>query len=108
VGDRGRLGDAVGVIEKQPDVAQPPHARLRTHGGQPDLDARVAEGALLGLAGAVVEVHLLVWAAGDAHSPTTAAVLVDQHDAVLGALVHRAGRARRHARRVEAVLADPR
>ena len=37
-----------------------------------------------------------------------AAVLVDQHDAVLFPLVHRAGRAGGDAGRVEAVLADPR
>ena len=105
---RGGGGDAVDVVEEQPDVAQPPHAGLGTDGGQADLDPRVAERALLGLAGAVVEVHLLVRAAGDAHPPAPALVLVDEHDAVLGALVHRPRRARRHARRVEAVLADAR
>ena len=55
----------------------------------------------------MVEVDLLVRAAGDALAPAAAAVLVDQHDAVLGALVDRARRAGRHAGRVEAVLADP-
>ena len=89
-------------------IAQPAHAGLRAHGGQADLDPRVAEGALLGLAGLVVEIHLLVRASGHAHPPAAAAVLVDEHDAVLGALVHRPRRARRHARRVQAVLADPR
>ena len=76
--------------------------------GLADLDAREAERALLGLAGAVVEVDLLVRAAGHAHPPAAAAVLVDQHDAVLGALVDRPGRAGRGAGRVEAVLADAR
>src|SRR3546814_3438407 len=54
------LGDAVGVVEDQPEVAQPANARLRAHGGQAHLDARVAQRALLGLAGLVVEVDLLV------------------------------------------------
>src|SRR5690606_6049158 len=66
------------------------------------------ERALLRLAGAVVEVDLLVRAAGDTHSPASAPVLIDQHDAVLGSLVDGAGRAGCGARRVEAVLADAR
>ena len=85
--------------------SRPTHVSEHTV-GMPDLDARVAEGALLGLAGLVVEVDLLVGAAGDAHAPATAAVLVDQDDAVLGSLVHGTGGARGNARRVEAVLAD--
>src|SRR5690606_17347261 len=89
-------------------VAQPAHAGLRADGGHAHLDPRVAQRALLGLAGLVVEVDLLVRAAGDAHPPAPAAVLVDQDDAVLGALVHRAGGAGGNAGRVEAVLADPR
>jgi hypothetical protein len=106
--DRGRLEHLVGVVEDEADVAQPADAGLGAHRRDADLDARVAEGALLGLAGLVVEVDLLVRAAGDAHPPAAAAVLVDQDDAVLLALVDRAGRARRRARRVEAVLADAR
>ena len=89
-------------------MAQPAHAGLRADRGHAHLDPRVAEGALLRLAGAVVEVDLLVRAAGDAHPPAAAAVLVDEHDAVLGPLVHRPGRAGGDAGRVEAVLADAR
>ena len=106
VGRRRRLEHLVGVVEHQADVAQPADARLGAHGRDADLDARVAEGALLGLAGLVVEVDLLVRAAGDAHAPASAPVLVDEDDAVLRALVDRAARARCRARRVEAVLAD--
>lgn len=105
---RRRVEHPVGVVEHDADVAQAPHARLGAHGGDADLDARVAEGALLGLAGLVVEVDLLVRAARDAHAPPAAAVLVHEHDAVLLALVDRAARARRGARGVEAVLADAR
>ena len=108
VGGRGGREDLVGVVEHQADVAQPTHAGLRADSGQADLDAREAEGALLGLAGAVVEVDLLVRAARDAHAPAAALVLVDQDDAVLLALVDRAAGAGRGARGVQAVLADPR
>src|SRR5690606_31718858 len=87
---------------------QPPYAGLRAHGRDTDLDAGETEGALLCLPGLVIEVHLLVRAAGDALPPAAAAILVDQDDAVLAALVDRAGRARGRARRVEAVLADAR
>ena len=104
----GGLQHPVGVVEHQADVAQPADAGLRADGRDADLDAREAERALLGLAGAVVEVDLLVRAAGHAHPPAAAAVLVDQDDAVLGALVDRPGRAGRGAGRVEAVLADAR
>ena len=108
VGHRGRGLDAVGVVEHEAEVADAPDAGLRADRRLADLDARVAERALLGLAGAVVEVDLLVRAARDAVAPAAAAVLVDEDDAVLLALVHRARRARGDARRVQAVLADPR
>ena len=104
----GGVEDLVGVVEEQAQVAQPAHAGLRADRRLPGLDAREAEGALLGLAGAVVEVDLLVRAAGHAHPPAAATVLVDQDDPVLLALVHRSGRAGRDAGRVEAVLADAR
>ena len=85
----------VGVVEHQPDVAQPSDAGFRADRGDPQLHARVAEGAFLGLAGVVVEVDLLVGAAGDAHAPA-------------GAFVDRTGGAGGSARRVEAVFADAR
>ena len=106
-GSRG-VEHLVRVVEEQAQVAQPAHAGLRADRRLAGLDAREAQRALLGLAGAVVEVHLLVGAAGHAHPPAAAAVLVDQHDPVLFPLVHRAGRAGRDAGRVEAVLADAR
>src|SRR6185503_7370606 len=107
-GGCGRGRDPVGVVEEEAEVAQPPDAGLGAHRRQTHLDARVAERALLGLAALVVEVDLLVRAAGDALAPAAAAVLVDEDDAVLLALVDRTGGARGHARRVEAVLADAR
>ena len=96
---RRGLEHPVGVVEDQADVAQPADAGLGAHGRDADLDARVAEGALLGLAGLVVEVDLLVRAARDAHAPAAALVLVDEDDAVLGALVDRAARAATPRRR---------
>ena len=108
VGHRGGRLHAVGVVEHEAEVADAPDAGLRADRRLADLDPRVAERALLGLAGAVVEVDLLVRAARDAVAPAAAAVLVDEHDAVLLALVHRARRARGDAGGVQAVLADPR
>src|SRR5208283_901847 len=72
------------------------------------LDARIAEDALLRFARRPVVIDLLVRAAGDAHAPAAALVLVDQDDAVLLALVDRPGRAGGGAGRIEAVLAQPR
>ena len=106
--DRCRGRDPVGVVQENADVPQPAHAGLGAHGGQAHLDARIAEGALLSLSGAVVEVHLFVRAAGHALPPAAAAVLVHQHNPVLLALVDGAGRAGGHAGRIQAVLADPR
>ena len=76
--------------------------------GWPGFDARVAEDALLGLAGGPVVVDLLVRAARHAHAPAAALVLVDEDDAVFLALVDRARRAGRDAGRIEAVLAQAR
>ena len=106
--DRGRFLDAVCVIQQHAEVADAADAGFRAHGGLAGLDARVAEDALLGLAALPVVVDLLVRAAGHAHAPAAALVLVDQHDAVLFALVDRAGRAAGDAGRVQAVLAQPR
>src|SRR5262249_1769109 len=90
------------------EVADPSDARLGADGRLARFEARVAEGALLGLAGRPVEVHLLVGTAGDAEAPAATRLLVDEHDPVLLALVHRAGGAAGDAGRVETVLADPR
>ena len=100
--------DAVGVVQEQSEVADATDAGLRADGGLSGLDAGVAERAFLGLAGLVVEVHLLVGAAADAEAPAPALVLVDEDDAVLLALVHRTGGAGGDAGGVEAVLADAR
>ena len=108
VGDRRRLLDAVRVVQQHAEVADAAHAGLGADGGLARLDARVAEDALLRLPRRPVVVDLLVRAAGDAHAPSAALVLVDQDDAVLLALVDRARRARGDARGVEAVLAQPR
>ena len=106
--DARRFLDAVGVVEQHAQVADAADAGLAAHGGLPRLDARIAEDALLGLAALPVVVDLLVGAAADTHAPPAALVLVDQHDAVFLALVDRARGAARHARGVEAVLAQAR
>src|SRR5690606_35210847 len=85
-----------------------PDAGLGADRRHPRLDPRVAEGALLGLAGVPVEVRLLVGTAGDAVAPAAAGFLVDEDDPVLLALVHRPGGTGGHARGVDAVLADAR
>ncbi len=105
---RGRFADAVGVIQNDAQVADAPDAGLRADGRLAGLDARIAEGALFGLAGFPVVVDLLVRATGHAHAPAAAFLLVDQHDAVFLALVDRAGGAGSHARRVQTMLADTR
>ena len=106
--DAGRRLDGVGVIEHHAEVADAADAGLRADRRLAALDAGIAEGALLGFAALPVVVDLLVRAAGDAHPPAAALLLVDQHDPVLLALVDRAGGAGGRAARVEAVLAEPR
>ena len=108
VRDGGGSLDAVGVVEDDAEVADLADARLGADGRLPRFDPRVAQRALLRLAAAPVEVDLLVGAAAHAHPPGAALLLVDEHDAVLLTLVHRAGRARGDARGIEAVLADAR
>src|SRR4029078_3703543 len=105
---RGDLLDAVGIIEDHAEIADGPDAGFGADGRQASLDPRIAEDALLGLPAFPVVIDLLVRAAADAHPPTAALVLVDEDDAVLLALVDRTRRAGGDARRVEAVLAQPR
>src|ERR1041384_963994 len=71
-------------------------------------EARVAQDALLSLAGRPVEVSFLVGAARDAHAPSTAAFLADQDHAILPALIDRPLWTGRHAARIETMVADPR
>jgi hypothetical protein len=99
-------GDAVGVVEKQAEVAQSPDTGLGAHRWQPDLDPRIAEGALFGFAGLVVEVDLLVRAPRHTLPPTPATILVDQDDAIFGPFVDGAGWAGSHTGRVQAVLTN--
>src|SRR5215475_5881032 len=82
--------------------------RIRADRRLAGLDARIAEDALLGLAGSPIVIDFLVRTARHTHPPATALVLVDEDDAVLLTLVDRAGWAGRDAARVQAVLAQAR
>src|SRR5262249_37977266 len=103
-----RALDLVGVIKQDAEVADAPNTGFRAHGRHPGLDARIAERAFFRLPRSPIVVDLLVGAARYAHAPTATLVLVDKDDAVLLALVDRAGRAGGDAARIEAVLADAR
>src|SRR5215472_5662974 len=74
----------------------------------PAFEARIAQDALLGFSGRPVEVSFLVGAARDAHAPSAASFLADQHHAVLAALINRPLRAGRHAAWIETMVADTR
>ena len=106
--DAGGFLDAVCVVKQHTQIADAADTGLRTHGGLSGFDARVAENAFFRLAAFPVVVNFLVRTAADTHPPAAALVLVDQHNAVFLALVDRARRAARHARRIEAVFAQPR
>ena len=104
----GGIFNGVRVIQQHAEVANTPHAGFRANGRHPGFDTRVAEDALLRFPALPVEVDFLVRTAGDAHTPAAALVLVDQYDAVFFTFVDGAARAGRHARRVQAVLAQTR
>src|SRR5690606_38454936 len=99
---------AVGVIQQHAQVADAPYAGFRTHRRLARFDARVAERALLGFAALPVGVHLFIGAARNAHAPAAAFVLIDQHDAVVFALVDRTRRATGHACRVQTMFTQAR
>src|SRR5690606_24414099 len=103
----GRL-DAVRVVQQDAQIADAAHAGFGTDGRLAGLDARITERAFLGLAALPVVIHLLVRAARDAHAPAAALVLVNQHDAVVFALVDGTRRAAGHAGGVQAVFAQAR
>src|SRR3546814_6010140 len=108
VRDARRRLDAVGVVKQHAEIADAPDAGLRAYGRQAGLDAWITEDAFLRFARLPVVVDFFVGTARDAHPPAAALLLVEKHDAVLLALVDRAGWADGEAARVEAVLADPR
>src|SRR5262249_23641714 len=100
--------DPRGIVE---DIAQVPdasHAGVEPGRRLAGLQARETENPLLGLARVPVVEHFLVRAGGHAGTPAPAAVLVHQYDAVFAALVESPGRARRHAGRIQTVIADAR
>src|SRR5215831_21121514 len=66
-----------------------------------------AQNAFLGFASRPVVERLLIRTSRNAGAPSAATLLVDQNDAVFSTLVQRSGWTGRHARRVEAVIADP-
>ncbi len=103
-----RLFDGVRVIQQHAEVADAAYAGFGADRRHPRFDTRIAEDALLGLPALPVEVDFFVRAACDAHTPAAAFVLVNQHDAVFFTFVNCAARAGRHARRVQAVLAQAR
>ncbi|CNT73602.1 Uncharacterised protein [Salmonella enterica subsp. enterica serovar Bovismorbificans] len=104
----GSAFNGIGVIQQYAKITDTANTGFRANSRLTGFDTRVAEDALLGLAALPVEVNLLVRAAGDAHPPAAALVLVDQHDAIFFTLVDSTARAGRHARRVKAVLAQAR
>ena len=108
VGGRCRRLHLVRIVEQHAEVAHASDAAVAAHGRQAVLQTREAEHALLRLVRLPVVVDLLVRARGDAVTPAAAAVLRDQHHAVLVALVDRARGARRDAGGVEAVVAETR
>src|SRR6185312_5375082 len=71
-------------------------------------EPRIAGDAFLRGAALRVVHRLFVRTGLDAGAVAAAAMLIDQHDAVFLALVDRLVRARRQARRVGALIADPR
>src|SRR5699024_7196424 len=87
-------------------VTQTSHAGFGANGRLADLQAWVAQRTLFCLAGLVVEVDLLIRAAGDTHAPTAALILVHQDDAVLLTFVLRTRWAGGHTGGVAAVPTD--
>ena len=100
--------DLVHVIEQDAHVAQASDARVGADGRQAVLKTREAEDALLGLVRLPIEVDLLVGAGRHAVAPAAAAILRDEYDAVLLALVDGTRRARGDTGRIQAVVADAR
>jgi hypothetical protein len=90
------------------DETNPAHALLRAGRREPLLNPGEAEDALLRLEELGVEVDLLVRAAGDAVAQTFAALMIDQHHAVLVPLEDRLPGAGRQAPGVGTMVTDPR
>ena len=78
----------VGVVKQHTQVTQASDARLGTYRWLTNFKAWVAQRAFFCLARLMVEIHLLVRASRYAHAPAAAPILVHQHNAIFGSLVH--------------------
>src|SRR6185312_3691040 len=96
------------VVQNDPKVADLSHAGVHTGGRLAHFHARIAEDAFFRFAAVPVEIHLLVWTAGDTHAPALALFLTHQDDTVFSALINRSGRAGGDAARIQTVIAHPR
>ena len=101
----GVVVDLLSVVEDDTEVAHTSHAGLTAHCGLPVLDTRIAEHAFLAFHPLMVEIDFLIWTGRHALSPTTAAILVDEHHAVL-ALVDSTRGTAGDTGRMQAVLAQ--
>jgi hypothetical protein len=84
--------DTISVVEYDAKVTDAPDAGFRANRGLSRFEPRIAQDALLALAARPVEIDLLVRAAGHAHTPAAALLLVDEDDTVFLALIDRTGR----------------
>ncbi len=100
----GRRFDFVGIVQQHAQIADTAHAGFRADGRLAHFDTRIAERAFFGFAAGPVVVDFFVWAAGYAHTPAAAFVLVNQHNTVVFAFINAAGRAGGHAGRVQTVF----
>ena len=100
--------NGVGIVQQHAEITDTTDTGFRAHGRLTRFNTRIAEDALLRLTALPVEVDFFVWASGDAHTPATAFILVDQDDAIFFTLVNRTARAGRHTCRVQAVFAQAR
>ena len=102
----GRRFDFVGIIKQHAQIADTAHTGFGADGRLAHFDTRIAERAFFGFAAGPVVVDFFVWAAGHAHTPAAAFVLVNQYNSVVFAFINAAGRAGSHAGRVQAVFAQ--
>ena len=103
-----RAFDRICVIQQYAEITDTTNTGFGANGRLTRFDTRVTEDTLLRLPALPVEVNLLVRAAGDAHTPAAAFVLVDQHDAIFFTLVDSTARAGGDTAWVQAVFTESR
>jgi hypothetical protein len=87
------LWHAVGIVEKDPHIADSPDTGVGAECRKAGFNPWVAEDAFFCPTGFPVKIYFFIWTAGNAVPPSTATLLIHQYDTVFVSFIKGTGRA---------------